>query len=109
MPRRTAIALAATLASLSVVAGLATEPAAADTASKSGAPPRASVVATKQIDGRLLELTVSTPALAADTKVRVLLPTGYTAASGAATRSSTSCTAQVTTTPGGHARAMSRT
>ena len=39
---------------------------------------RASVVATKQIDGRLLELTVSTPALASDTKVRVLLPTGYT-------------------------------
>ena len=38
------------------------------------------VVASQRIDARLLELTVRTPALAAATKVRVLLPAGYAAA-----------------------------
>jgi S-formylglutathione hydrolase FrmB len=37
----------------------------------------AEVVASRQVDARLLELTVRTPALRAATRVRVLLPTGY--------------------------------
>jgi len=40
---------------------------------------RVSVVASRQLDARLLELTIRTPALASPTKVRVLLPAGYTA------------------------------
>jgi S-formylglutathione hydrolase FrmB len=37
------------------------------------------LVATRQLDPRLQELTLTTPALAAPTHVRVLLPTGYAA------------------------------
>ena len=51
---------------------------AAAEATRSG--PGAAVVATRRLDARLLELTVRTPALAAETRVRVLLPTGYAAA-----------------------------
>jgi S-formylglutathione hydrolase FrmB len=59
-----------------ILALAAAGPAAADAraAKKS---PAAQVVDTKRIDDRLLELTVRTPALASDTRVRVLLPTGY--------------------------------
>ncbi len=51
---------------------------AAAEATRSG--PGAAVVATRRLDARLLELTVRTPALAAETRVRILLPTGYAAA-----------------------------
>lgn len=40
-------------------------------------PAGATVVSSEQIDSRLQELTVDAPALAAETKVRVLLPDGY--------------------------------
>lgn len=39
----------------------------------------ARIVSTQRIDDRLRELTIASPALAADTKVRVLLPDGYRA------------------------------
>ena len=60
------------LAVAAVLAAAAAAPAAA-------APPApgATVVATRRLDPRLLELTVRTPALATQTRVRVLLPTGY--------------------------------
>jgi S-formylglutathione hydrolase FrmB len=41
------------------------------------AAPSATVVAEERIDGRLHELTIATPALEGETKVRVLLPQGY--------------------------------
>jgi S-formylglutathione hydrolase FrmB len=50
---------------------LALLPAAAEAV----APP--ALVSSQQLDPRLVELTFRTPALAADTHVRVLLPTGY--------------------------------
>ena len=46
------------------------------------AAPAASVVDTRRIDDRLLELTLRTPALAAPTKARVLLPDGYARSAG---------------------------
>ena len=61
-----------------VVVLAATGSAANDARAQPGT--NAKVVATKRVDDRLLELTVRTPALAADTRVRVLLPSGYAAA-----------------------------
>jgi S-formylglutathione hydrolase FrmB len=46
------------------------------------AAPAASVVDTRRIDDRLLELTLRTTALTAPTKVRVLLPDGYARSAG---------------------------
>ncbi len=59
------------------VLALAFAPAAAQGATASTAGNGAKVVASTRIDSRLLELTIRTPALAADTRVRVLLPAGY--------------------------------
>src|SRR3954454_1424072 len=68
---RAALGVAAVLAAAAAVPG--TVAAAAPAA------PPAAVVATQRLDPRLLELTIRTPALAAPTKVRVLLPDGYAA------------------------------
>jgi S-formylglutathione hydrolase FrmB len=46
------------------------------------APEEATIVSEQQIDGRLRELTIDAPALAARTKARVLLPDGYRASGG---------------------------
>jgi len=67
-------------AALLVAAALAAAPASAPALSPP-APGRAvTVLSTRQLDARLLELTVRTPALASPTRVRVLLPAGYPAA-----------------------------
>jgi S-formylglutathione hydrolase FrmB len=59
------------IAAIVATLALALLPAAAEAV----APP--TLVATQQLDPRLVELTFRTPALSADTHVRVLLPTGY--------------------------------
>lgn len=69
--RRAGLALAA--ATLALVASGA--PASA-------APADATIVSEQRIDARLRELTIAAPALAAETKVRVLLPDGYRADDG---------------------------
>ena len=69
--RRAGLALAA--ATLALVASGA--PASA-------APADATIVSEQRIDARLRELTIAAPALAAETKVRVLLPNGYRADDG---------------------------
>jgi len=48
----------------------------------SAAPADATIVSEQRIDARLRELTIAAPALAAETKVRVLLPDGYRADDG---------------------------
>jgi diacylglycerol O-acyltransferase / trehalose O-mycolyltransferase len=53
-----------------VLAGLAASPASA-------ADQGIQLISSQRLDGRLTELTLSTPALAKPTHVRVLLPTGY--------------------------------
>ncbi len=55
-------------------------PAAAPALSPPASGRAVSVVAARRLDARLLELTVRTPALASPTKVRVLLPAGYSSA-----------------------------
>ena len=62
---------------LLAVLALAFAPAVAQGATASTAGDGAKVIASKRVDSRLLELTIRTPALASDTRVRVLLPAGY--------------------------------
>ena len=59
------------------VAAVLAAAAAAPAAAAASPAPGATVVAARRLDPRLLELTVRTPALATETRVRVLLPTGY--------------------------------
>jgi S-formylglutathione hydrolase FrmB len=64
------------LAVLALWALAAAPGASADPAQGPGA---LKLITTQRLDGRLSELTFSTPALSADTGVRVMLPTGYAA------------------------------
>jgi diacylglycerol O-acyltransferase/trehalose O-mycolyltransferase len=63
--------VAAGAASLAILVGLLVAPAAL------GATRDIDVLASQRIDSRLIDLTLATPALAAPTHVRVLLPAGY--------------------------------
>lgn len=73
-PDRLRGSLAAALAVFALVLSPAAVAAAAPSSHGAG---RVAVVASRQLDARLLELTVRTPALASPTKVRVLLPADY--------------------------------
>ncbi|HEV3229220.1 MAG TPA: alpha/beta hydrolase family protein [Solirubrobacteraceae bacterium] len=73
MRRATALGV---LAAAAVGAGGLAAPAAAT------GPGDLQLIASQQLDSRLVELTFATPALKADTRVRILLPAGYSSADG---------------------------
>jgi hypothetical protein len=64
------------------------------------------LIESDDLSSRLQELTFKTSALAAPTKVRILLPAGYEGSG--ATRCSTCSTARAATRPRGRARVRAR-
>jgi diacylglycerol O-acyltransferase/trehalose O-mycolyltransferase len=82
MPRRRSAALAGLAVLAAVLAALALRDGAAPTPTTTSSPPRAEVVDEQRIAPRLLDLTVRSPALAADAKVRLLLPQDWSRRSG---------------------------
>ena len=81
MPRRRSAALVGLALLAAVLAALALRDGAAPTET-TRSPPGAEVVREQRIGPRVLDLTVRSPALVADAKVRLLLPRGWTRGSG---------------------------
>jgi len=82
MPRRRSVALAGLALLAAVLAALALRDGAAPTQTTRSPPAGAEVVREQRIGPRLLDLTVRSPALAADANVRLLLPRGWSRGSG---------------------------